>query len=716
MTFRFWFLTTFWVTVGCAISTFYYFKPYYQSLSSYAIQLLAWGMGDAMARWLPKRTFKTFGYEWSLNPGPWNAKEHALVVVAYWGSCYTAYGLGPLSALEIYYGQKINPGWAILFLLTTQMVGYGFVGTYRDVLVRPPKMYYPGVLSNVALFNAMHKNPSMTKKALAFFAWVAVSFFCWEWFPEFIFPVLSSLPLLCWMGHGNPIAYVLGSGNYGFGILDISLDWNYINNGVLAPMYTPLWSAMTQCTGVFLAVWLLYPILYYTNVMDSQNFGAVSSKTYDSTGSTYNISRVLTPDFRLNQTAMDEYSRPFWSTPYVFYFFWGFAASSGAMIWSMIWYGKDIMAAAKNLFFGRRDTNDYNDPYLKLMSFDPRVPHSWYLILLVISSSLSILTIYCGGFQLPWWGFILMAVIAWVFTIPNGCLWARANTQVGMSFLSELICGSLFHGQPKAMLAGLVYARQIMEQNLNLISDYKFGFYMKIPEREMFIAQVYGTLIGPFINVALMQVVIKDIGIPTLTGVIPSVNWYAAQSRNYYSLSVLWGLMGPASFFGGDSPYKWVYYAFLVGPAAVGLMYALQRWKPHWDIEHCFNLPLGFYGICTFPVYPTTNFLSSFIASLVSMGWVHRYRPVWFRKYHYLFGMFPSLPDAFLIQRSLTELCFSATGADCGTQIMQTVLVFAINLPNLAFPAWWGNNLDFPDLCFPPNDKLPAAMQILLGS
>jgi len=48
--------------------------------------LLAWGMGSAMATYLPKHTFNTFGYKWSFNPAPWNAKEHALIVVAYWGS------------------------------------------------------------------------------------------------------------------------------------------------------------------------------------------------------------------------------------------------------------------------------------------------------------------------------------------------------------------------------------------------------------------------------------------------------------------------------------------------------------------------------------------------------------------------------------------------------------------------------------------------------
>lgn len=86
LTFRFWVLSTFWVLVGCALSTFYFFKPYYNSITSYAVQLLSWGMGDAMARYLPTRQFSFFGWKWSMNPGPWNAKEHALIVVAYWGS------------------------------------------------------------------------------------------------------------------------------------------------------------------------------------------------------------------------------------------------------------------------------------------------------------------------------------------------------------------------------------------------------------------------------------------------------------------------------------------------------------------------------------------------------------------------------------------------------------------------------------------------------
>ena len=102
-------------------------------------------------------------------------------------------------------------------------------------------------------------------------------------------------------------------------------------------------------------------------------------------------------------------------------------------------------------------------------------------------------------------GFLIIVITSTIFTFPNGILWGIANMQVGMAFLSEVIAGALFPGRPLAVLSCMVYGRQILEQNLNLVSDYKFGFYMKIPEKEMFIGQVWGTLVGPFINYGMMR-------------------------------------------------------------------------------------------------------------------------------------------------------------------------------------------------------------------
>jgi len=178
----------------------------------------------------------------------------------------------------------------------------------------------------------------------------------------------------------------------------------------------------------------------------------------------------------------------------------------------------------------------------------PRVPHWWYGLLLLACLGLALGQLYGGQMQLPWWGLILITFISALFTFPNGILWGVANVQVGMAFLSEVIAGGLFPGRPEAVLTTMVYGRQILEQNLNLISDYKFGFYMKIPEREMFWGQVYGTLLGPFVNYGMMRFIIDTEG-PKLTGEVKSQAWNALKTKNFYSLSVIWGVLGPTNFF-----------------------------------------------------------------------------------------------------------------------------------------------------------------------
>lgn len=50
LTVRFWLLSTFWVVAGCTVSTIYHFKPYVNTLSSYAVQLPSRGKGDWLAK------------------------------------------------------------------------------------------------------------------------------------------------------------------------------------------------------------------------------------------------------------------------------------------------------------------------------------------------------------------------------------------------------------------------------------------------------------------------------------------------------------------------------------------------------------------------------------------------------------------------------------------------------------------------------------------
>ncbi|EFY84304.1 oligopeptide transporter OPT family [Metarhizium acridum CQMa 102] len=673
LTFRFWVLSTFWVIVGDAVSTIYYFKPYSSTLSSYIVQLLSWAMGDFMARTLPSKKVVVCNKSFSLNPGPWNAKEHALIIVAYWGSSRTAFGLGPLSALELYFDRKVSPGYGILFLLTSQLMGYGCAGLFRDILVRPPKFYYPGVLPNVALFNAMHSTSLVThNKYLKFFAYVSCITFCWQWIPGVICPMLSSLALLCYMAQNSWTGFNLGSGYSGFGVLNVSLDWNYA--GFFRPLVTPLWSNVSQMAGALIVCWALYPIMFFANVLGSQRFPAMSSGTFDKSGADYNISRVLSGGQTLNKTVMEAYSDLYWSGSYVMYFFWGFACSTAAIAFAILWHGKDALRAAINTFTGVR--SDYeDDPYLRLMSSAARVPHWWYVCLLIVCTCLSLVCLYGADLGLPWWGFFVISAMSTIFTFPNGVLFGIANMQVDLSFLSEIVAGALFRGNPSAVLASLTLGLYVVSQVFRFFlaaPHVNRGVkYMKIPEKEMFCAQIYGTLVGPFVNYAVMRLVIDRIGKAVLIGARHSNSWLALKSKNYYSISVLWGVLGPQAILSPHSQYRWIYWSFLLGPAVVVIVYAAHRLRPKWQLETRCNPVVIMQGATWFPVFQTANLFTSFVLSLVFMGYMLRYRPVWFRKYNYLL----------------------ACGLDTGAQMTQTVIMFTLNLANAVFPRWWGNNV-----------------------
>ncbi|KAK3349068.1 OPT oligopeptide transporter protein-domain-containing protein [Lasiosphaeria hispida] len=671
LTIRFWILSTFWVAAGCSISSIYYFKPYTIRLSGYVVQLLAHSMGRALASRLPP----------ALNPGAWNAKEHALVVAAYWGSTYTAYGLGPLSALELYYGRRMSGGWAVLFLMATQLMGYGFAGLYRRVLVRPPDMYYPGVLPNVALFRAMHRGAgTATAPALRFFWAVVAVAFVYQWLPGLVAPLLASLPVVCYLGAGDWRAFVLGSGRYGFGLLDVSLDWNYAS--FLSPLYTPLWANANRFAGAAVAVWVVYPLAYFLDVGGAQVFAPMSSGTWDAHGRRYNVSRILTPTLELNRTALDEYSLPHWSFSYAMHFFWGFAASTGVLTYALLFHGKRAWQGimARN----HHGLVEESDPYLALTAHLPRVPHWWYGTLLAVCLGAATAQLYGGEMQLPWWGLLVVVSVSAIFTLPSGILFGFTNVQIGMDYLAELLAGYLFPGKPIAVLASTVYGRQILEQCLNLVGDIKFAFYMKIPERELFVAQVYGTVLGPLVNWACMRLIIDSQGREALTGEHPSGSaaWDALRTKNFYSLSVVWGVLGPQAFFGPGSAYRWVCYGFLVGPLAVGAMWMVHRARPRWRLEERVNPVVMLSGAAIFPVYPTTNLTSSMAVAVVFMGYVYRYHGGWFSKYNYLLG----------------------AGLDCGTQLVQVAMIFLVGLSGVGMSTWWGNDAVAVDRCFPPAD------------
>ena len=62
-------------------------------------------LGVGWAKVMPTRTFVVFGKEFTLNPGPFNMKEHTIIVMMTAAGSSSSYAIDILLAQEVYYDQ-----------------------------------------------------------------------------------------------------------------------------------------------------------------------------------------------------------------------------------------------------------------------------------------------------------------------------------------------------------------------------------------------------------------------------------------------------------------------------------------------------------------------------------------------------------------------------------------------------------------------------------
>lgn len=60
-----------------------------------------------------------------------------------------------------------------------------------------------------------------------------------------------------------------------------------------SPLVVPTWAISNVLAALVFWIYILSPILYYTNVWKSAYLPIQSNSVYDNTGKTYNISRVI---------------------------------------------------------------------------------------------------------------------------------------------------------------------------------------------------------------------------------------------------------------------------------------------------------------------------------------------------------------------------------------------------------------------------------------
>jgi OPT family small oligopeptide transporter len=670
-TVRTWVIGIAWAIVVPALNQFFFFRFPSVQISGFVAQLMSFPMGRAAAAWLPNVTI--LGVR--INPGPFTIKEHVLITVMATVGIGSAYATDIIAVQRVYYNQRYNFSYQWFVVMSTQLIGFSIGGVARRFLVSPPSMIWPVNLINCALFNTLHSQQYAgigTRGGLSrerfFYYWLMVSFF-WYFVPGYLFQALSFFSWVTWIAPENTTVSQLFGYVHGMGMSVITFDWSqitYIGN----PLATPWWAEANIFAGFVFFFWFLTPVLYFTNTMFAEYMPISSRISYDNTGNTYNVTRILTPESTIDLEAYHNYSPLFLSTTFAISYGLSFASITATLMHAFLHFRKQIWVQA------RRSLHEQPDIHARLMAKYPQVPEWWYLCIFLSMFALGIISIEAWPTQMPVWAFILALCISFVYVIPIGMIQAITNQQVGLNVITELIIGYALPGRPIAMMMFKTWGYITMAQALTFTSDFKLGHYMKIPPKPMFWSQIVATVIAGTAQLgvqAWMFTHIENMCSPTQKD-----GFICPSTEVFGTASIIWGVIGPGLQFSHGKTYYPLVFFFLAGAIAPVIPFVLSKKYPN-SIFKYINLPVIFNGTGFIPPATALNYVPWAGVGFFFQYFVRRRYFSWWTKYNYVL----------------------AAALDSGLAISILVIFFTLQYPKNGtiglhtIQAWWGNTIPF---------------------
>lgn len=634
-TFRMWFSGIGLAVFGAVLGMLFQFRPQVIDVSALFLQLLAYMLGRIFQAVIPGPGSRLHKGNWFwnfMNPGPFNIKEHVAAQIMANTASVAASACFVFASDDLFYDITVNAGNAIFTLLASQLIGYGFAGMFRSFLVYPTAMLYPKNLIYVNLFDVLHRSKGelLQGKRLRFFWMVVGVVFVYEWFPEYIAPLLGSFNIVCLASRNSDwVSYIFGGaeGNEGMGLMGFGLDWANITS---APFYQPLATQISTYVGWALN-YIILPVVFARNVWHSKNFPFISQNLFFENGTIYDQNLILNPDFSLNKTAYDIVGQPWQSGSTVIYNL-GVNLSVGATFVHIgLWYGKDIYSAFMDYFHGRT----IDDPHYQKMKVYKEVPMWWYGAITFGAFIVAMVCAYTEHSQLPWWALIVALVFAVLILPFYGAMNAISAWTPVMTNLFQMLGAALIPGSSQANMYFELYSSRGLIQATSMLSDLKLGQYTKLPPRSTFAVQVAGTVVGALLNYVIMQTVVNNERTILLSNEGTRV-WSGQQIQSFNANAVLWGALGK-EIYGPNGPYFIVPLGIVIGLALPLIPWYLYR-KFGWTWLPYVNTAVLAYNIGDL-AGGTNGYINTWMAiGLTSHFYIRKYRAGWFRKYNYLFG------------------------------------------------------------------------------
>ncbi|KAF9162881.1 hypothetical protein BGX21_001722 [Mortierella sp. AD011] len=618
LTFRFWVMGTVFTLVLAFINQFFYLRNNPMTITSMAVQLLAYPIGKFMARVLPSGI---------LNPGPFNVKEHVVIAMTANCAANAAYAVDITIIQKVFYHQDFGFLANIMLIFSTQMLGYGLAGVLRRYLVYPAAMIWPATLVQVAMFDTLHQDEDLTPgqwSRYKFFMIVTFGVFVYHWFPEFIFPVMGTVAWVCWINPKSLLLSQLG-GSAGLGLGAITLDWNTVIAYLTSPLVAPWWAQANIMIGFVITAWILVPLTYYTNLWNSQRFPIITSKLYRENGEAYVVTDVLTSN-QLNETKYDAYGSLRISGFFALTYGIGFAGLTSMITHTWLYHRHKLVAQWKQ---SREHSEDIHH---KLMQAYPEVPDWWYFSIFAFMTAISIIGCEVYDYYLPWWAVLLAIALCCIFVLPVGLIQALTNQSPGLNIITEYVIGYILPGRPIANVTFKTLGYISMSQALTFVSDLKLGHYMKVPPRAMFWAQLFGTVLAGIVNLLTADWLLKT----QENFCDPESDTFSCPNTNvFYSASVIWGVISPNRMFGPSSAYKVVNYFFLVGLVLPIPFFYLKKAFPNTWMENI-HIPIILGATGMMPPAKPFHYFNWLVVGFIFQYYVRRYHPDWHLRFTYV--------------------------------------------------------------------------------
>ncbi|CAF1113201.1 unnamed protein product, partial [Didymodactylos carnosus] len=124
-TFRSYFIGILFTILITSVNQFYSYRTIQYTIPQYVLLLLAYPLGKFLAWCLPKKKFIIFNWNFSLNPGCFTIKEHAIIYIMIVIASRTITAIDIIVIKHVYLKMETKFIWGLLLAISSQTMGYG---------------------------------------------------------------------------------------------------------------------------------------------------------------------------------------------------------------------------------------------------------------------------------------------------------------------------------------------------------------------------------------------------------------------------------------------------------------------------------------------------------------------------------------------------------------------------------------------------------------